>query len=156
MPNPPESAASRLEAALVVLSETLSSAELRQLIGADPDRSWERGDPIGRSGRAHQKYSGWSIRVGPSEEPAESHLASLLRRVRGLQANLARAAADARVNDISIWIWSQGRTFGLDLTSSRVREIADLGASLKIDVYDGARHTDPESQGNGHGSWVDS
>ena len=125
-----------LAAALVVLSETLSATELQSMIGLAPDDSWQSGDPIGRSGRARQRFSGWSIREGSGEEPVEAYVLAILDRVSPARENVATAAGDPRVHSVALWVWSEGRTFALDLPPTRVGDIAALGASLKIDVYD--------------------
>ena len=136
---PERIAASRhkIEARLTVLSDSLSASELQAMIGLTPDEAWHSGDPIGRSGRAFQRFSGWSIGEGPSEEPAESHISALLDRVATRKQQIASAAGDPRVQSVALWVWSQGRTFGLELSPSRLRDIAALGATLKIDIYDG-------------------
>jgi hypothetical protein len=124
-------------AALVVLSEKLSAGELRAMIGLDPERSWERGDPIGRSGRANQRFSGWSLEVGPGKETAEWQISLLLDRTHQVMDRIASAAQDPRVDSVALWVWSAGLRFGIELPPSLMTDIARLGATLKIDVYDG-------------------
>ena len=120
---------------IVVLSHELSAAELEAMIGLMPDRAWLRGDRIGRSGRAFQPFSGWSVGAEPSEEPAAAHISAVLDRVAEVRNNIAAAAADPRVHSVALWVWSHGPAFGLELPPSRLIEIAGLGATLKIDVY---------------------
>jgi hypothetical protein len=127
----------KISTSLTILSSQLSPEELQTLIGLAPDRSWHLGDPIGRSGRAFQPFSGWSIRDAPSEDLPASHLSGMLDRVASVKENIAIAARDPRVHSVALWLWSQGRTFGMDLPAARLAEIAAMGATLKIDVYDG-------------------
>ena len=126
-----------IQASLTVLSDTLSAADLQVMIGLAPDQSWERGDPIGRPGRAFRRFSGWSLRDAPSEEPPASHVSALLDRIAAAKENIATVAGDPRVHSVSLWVWSEGRDFGLDLPPTCLGDIAALGAALKIDVYDG-------------------
>lgn len=66
-----------------------------------------------------------------------SRISALLDRVASVKENIAIAAGDPRVLGVASRVWSQGRTFGLDLPLSRLRDIAALGATLRSNVYDG-------------------
>jgi len=123
-------------AALVILSRELSAGDLKSMIPLEPDQSWQRGDPIGGSGRASQPFAGWRVDVGPSEQTPEWQISSLLDRVHSVADQISTAARDPHVESVALWLWSAGLRFGIELPPSLMTDIARLGASLKIDVYD--------------------
>jgi len=123
-------------AALVILSKELSAGDLKSMIPIEPDHSWQRGDPIGGSGRAREPFAGWRIDVGPSAQTPEWQISSLLDRVHSVAERISSAARDPQVESVALWLWSAGLRFGIELPPSLLTDIAKLGASLKIDVYD--------------------
>ncbi len=124
-------------ASLVVLGDQISATELRELIGLEPDEEWNQGDSVGRTGRGRRPFTGWSIDAAGISLRPESAIADLLDRVAAVKENIATAAGDPRVRSVSLWVWSADRTFALELPPSHLGAIAGLGATLKIDVYDG-------------------
>jgi hypothetical protein len=124
------------DASLVILSEKLSAAELQAMIGLTPDRSWESGDPIGRSGHARQRFSGWRVDVAQSEQTAESQISALFDRIRAVEERIAAVASDPRVHSVALWVTAEGDRFALELAPSRLLDIARLGATLKVNAYD--------------------
>jgi hypothetical protein len=106
------------------------------MIGLEPDRSWERGDPIGRSGRAYQPFSGWQIGVGSNHGSPEQLVERVLARAEVVSEEIRRCASDPRVHSVALWLWSSGDTFALELTPRLLKRIEHLALSLKIDVYD--------------------
>ena len=123
-------------ASLVVLAEGISAAELRELIGLEPDRAWDRGDVVGRTGRGRRQHTGWSIdAAGPGLRP-EAAIADLLLRTRIVKEQFRMAIAAPRVLSVVLWVWPE-RECVVDLEPDRLMEIARLGASLAIDIYDG-------------------
>lgn len=133
---PNERANKNNAASLVILSDQLSGAQLVVAVGIQPDRSWDKGDPIGGSGRAFQRYSGWEINLGPSEDTAEGLVATLLARVTNVSARILRASLDPRIRSVSVWLWSEDPDFGVDLPADIVSTIGGMGASLKVKVID--------------------
>jgi hypothetical protein len=122
-------------ASLVVLADGMSAAELRGLIGLEPDRSWDRGDVVGSTGRGRRQHTGWCIdAAGPGLLP-EAAVAELLRRSRIVNEQFRMVIADPRVLSVVLWVWP-GRECVVDLEPDRLMEIARLGASLAIDIYD--------------------
>lgn len=138
----PDAGRPNTAAALVILSEKLSAEELKAAVGLEPDRSWQRGDPIGVSGRARQGFSGWRIDVEPGPQTPEWQISLLLNRIHQVTDRVATAARDPRVDSVSLWVWSAGLPFGLELPPSLMTDIARLGASLKIDAYGAERPGD--------------
>jgi len=61
---------------------------------------------------------------------------SLLDRVRDVAHRIRNLAGDPRVHAVSLWVWSEDCEFALELPPERLGEIANLGASLKVKVYD--------------------
>ncbi len=125
-----------LVASLVVLADGITAAELRGLIGLEPDISWDRGDVVGSTGRGRRQHTGWCIdAAGPGLHP-EAAIADLLDRVSIVNERIRAAAADPRVLSVVLWVWPVGRECVVDLKPARLMEIARLGASLVIDIYD--------------------
>lgn len=124
-----------LVASLVVLGDGIAAAELRRLIGLEPDVSWDRGDVVGSTGRGRRQHTGWCIdAAGPGLRP-EAAIAELLDRVSVVNERFRAAVADPRVLSVVLWVWP-GRECVVDLEPDRLMEIARLGASLAIDIYD--------------------
>ena len=123
------------DASLVILSEALSADEMEALIGLSPDRSVQRGDVTGASGRARSRFTVWRIGSGPSSQTPETQVFAVLDRVHDVADRIRSAANDPRIHSVALWVGSEDRTFALDLPADRVMEIARLGASLKIKVY---------------------
>lgn len=123
-------------AALVIHATEMSAPELRGLVGLEPDRSWDRGDPVGSTRRGRRPFTGWRIDVGPGDETPGFMVRSLLDRVRDVAHRIRNLAGDPRVHAVSLWVWSEDCEFALELPPERLGEIANLGASLKVKVYD--------------------
>lgn len=122
--------------ALVILSDGLSAAEIESMIGLAPDRSWGIGEPIGRSGRAKQPYSGWRIDVVGGERTPEARVSELLDRIRPVEERIGALGSDRRIHSVALWIGARGGRFAMELPLSRLSEIARLGATLKVNAYD--------------------
>jgi len=123
-------------ASLVILAERMSAAELRELIGLEPDRSWDRGDVVGRTGRGRRQHTGWCIDAAGIGLRPEAAIAELLDRVSIVNEQFRAATADLRVLSVILWVWPEGRECVVDLKPDHLMEIARLGASLVIDIYD--------------------
>lgn len=139
---------SRTAAALVILSETLTPAQLEALIGLQPDRRRPKGEPVA-GGRGRRRFTVWRIDEGDAPASAESQLAKILERIEGVADRVRRLGADPRIHSVSLWIWSGGEEFGLDLTPGQLEKVSRLSASLKIDVYDVGDGSGTETGGDG-------
>lgn len=126
----------RTSSALVILADGMSATELRALIGLVPDRSWEQGEPVGKTGRGRRPYAGWQIDAGQNDQTPESQVAALLTRVAEVSGRIRGATADPRIRSVALWIWSQDPEFAFHLPADLAMGIARLGAELKIKVYD--------------------
>jgi hypothetical protein len=104
------------------------------------------GDPVAR-GRGRRRFSVWSIQDSHGSAKVEARLARILERVSGVADRIGSIAADPRIHSVSLWVWSAGEEFGLELSKSQLQGIARLGASLKVDVYE--RGSESENGGNG-------
>ena len=119
-------------ASLLVLADRMSAAELRALIGLEPDRSWDQGDSVGRTGRGRRHSTGWCIDAAGIGLRPEVAVGDILDRVATVADRIRAAAADPRVRSVGLWVWPEGRV-AVDLPPAQLMEIANLGASLKID-----------------------
>jgi hypothetical protein len=123
-------------ASLVVLAEGMSAAELRELIGLEPDRSWDLGDSIGRTARGRRHSTGWCIDAAGVDMPPESAIADLLDRISIVEGRIRAAAADPRVRSVALWVWPGEHDSAVDLVPACLMKVARLDASLIIDMYD--------------------
>lgn len=123
-------------AALVISARGIPATDLNALVGLEPDRSWDEDEPVGSTGRGRRQFTGWRIDASRGDETADSRVRSLLHRVHDVAADIARVARDPRIHSVSLWVWSEDPEFALNLPADLVMEIARLGASLKIKVYD--------------------
>lgn len=122
-------------ASLVVLADRMSAADLRELIGLEPDRSWDQGDSVGRTGRGRRHSTGWSIDAAGMGLRPESAIGDILDRVATVADRIRAAAADPRVRSVALWVWPEDPEHGVDLSPARVMEISRLGAALRIDLH---------------------
>ncbi len=97
--------------ALVILADGMSAADLRDMIGLVPDRSWEQGEPVGKTGRGRRPYTGWRMDAGPNDQTSEAQVAALLGRVVHVSEHIRSAVADPRIRSVSLWIWSEDPDF---------------------------------------------
>lgn len=133
---------SRSLAVLVVLSATRSREALLDAIPLEPDRTWQKGTPRGRSAKALHRYSGLAFesRVAHEARP-ETHIDDLLARVETAQAAIRAFADDSRRADpdtvpVRFWIDVDTPRFelGIDVRADQLVAISGLGAALGVDV----------------------
>jgi hypothetical protein len=128
-------------ASLVMLSTSLSCAELIAAIPLEPDRSWEKGAPRGKHGSTH-RYSGisFSSRVDRAAEPGlqAQDLLDRLKPVASAVRAFAEQASEADPETTAVRFWVDYETTtderGIDLRNEQVRAIADLGAALGVNI----------------------
>lgn len=137
-------------ASFIILSAELTPADLQRFVGLQADRTWDLGDPTGPTGRGRQRYNGWRIDVVGDEVDAESGLLAILSRVREVADRIRKIAIDARVHSASIWVFSAGGHFGIDLKPEVLHDLANLGVTLRINAYglDDGRDTGGGDQDN--------
>ena len=121
------------QASLLITSETHTSAEVTRVLGLEPSRSWEKGDPMGkpRDGR-QQRYrdrSGWRISCAEGEPSSISGFMGLASALEGKEGLLA----DLRAHyEMSIW-WdgiTDSEQPGFHFTIEALRRIAELGCDV--------------------------
>jgi hypothetical protein len=127
-------AVARSYAHLTVLSETLSAAEMAQIIGIDPDESWERGEKRGGAAR----FGGISVASRlPREAAPGEHLSDLLSLLAPIADRVRELARDDRILGPRLWIFHHiaNQNPGLTLSAEQVSELAQLGTGLELDIY---------------------
>lgn len=146
----------RTRARLVVLSRTLSGAELGERLGTTGDQQWNAGDPVRPGSKSRQRFSGWALdsRIDRSQTAA-AHLDDLLARAMDV-ADQVSALRDAReIESSRVWLHLDAPEAGFALEPNVLRAIATLG-SLEVDIYGedasttigpGARVGDPDRDG---------
>ena len=92
------------QASLLITSETHTSAEVTRVLGIEPSRSWEVGDPRGkaRDGRPQRYHtrSGWQISASEGERGSVNGFMGLAAALEGKEHLLA----ELRQNyEMSIW-----------------------------------------------------
>ena len=89
---------SRARASLVVLSNTITSADIEEHLGLVGDRRWDVGEPVRPGSKARQRFAGWEItsRVDRSA-PASSHVQDLLGRAYPLADRISALAVAGQI-----------------------------------------------------------
>lgn len=129
-----------------VYSTSLTSKELGERVGIEPDESWNRGD---RSGRRERERSRVLYDSGPSRKaPANDQISSLLARLAPAAQRIAALASDrngeARLS-VGYFVnapqWQEGdggtvlRGLGVFLSSAQVALLQGMGASFDVDIF---------------------
>lgn len=110
--------------------------EATRLIGREPSRTWRMGEVrVPHSPLVYQS-SGWRLEVGPVRGwSAEGPLSELLIDVWALADRIALVVKTFGLrSELSCSIYASGRFPAVSLDSTAVRQLADLGASLDIDI----------------------
>lgn len=123
-----------LVASLVILADQMSAADVHELIGLKPDRAWNQGDRVGKTGRGRRPFTGWRIDAGGSDPREGSAIVDLLDRVSEVAERIRKASADYRIRSVAMWVWPDSHDPGIDLGPDQLAQIVRLGASLQIDL----------------------
>ena len=120
---------------LVIGSTEHTPEQLDSIVGMRCDEYHLKGSPILQSGRTH-KENYWEVYSGlPRDASFQEHLTALLARVSPFAENIRSLSGSARV-ELSCVLYlreAQGPDSWFD--SSAVKAIADLGASIDLDIY---------------------
>jgi hypothetical protein len=124
----------RVQASLVVLSESLDAPTITRRIGTFPDESWKIGDA--GPGGASQRHNGWSVAVSSETGALSECLDELLDRVRPHGRHIAALVSDG-VAHARLWLYLAGESKNQSITleSRQLHDIMTMGAALTFDVY---------------------
>ena len=124
----------RVQASLVILSESLDAPTITRRIGTIPDESWHIGDP--GPGGASQRHNGWSVAVSSETGALSECLDELLDRVRPHGRHIAALVRDNFAH-ARLWLYLAGesRNQSITLESRQLQDVATMGAALSFDVY---------------------
>jgi hypothetical protein len=126
-------------ASLTIHSQSVPAAEITRLLGVDPDRTWRRGDRMGRSASSQHRYltHGWTVSSGIGEEASVNrHLAALMDRLAPAADELPTLLREQGVN-AKLWLVEHIENWnpGLSLSPSELAAVAHLGVELAVDIY---------------------
>jgi uncharacterized protein DUF4279 len=144
-------ARTRSRASLIVLSADLSPSEITELIGIPPDEAHTKGAPQTPQSSYGWKYHSWQVHSRSHEmTPPEDHLASLLERVEPFAERIAALARSGQVEPLRVWISHHIENYnpGLSIDPGLLARVAQLGASLDLDIY-AEEFDDDEANGAG-------
>ncbi len=128
-------AITRTRASLVINHGTLSAQHVTAVLGIEPTRSFERGDPIAAG--LTREHSGWTLEGPPPDDgdDLEARLLHLVGLVRGNVGALNELSSEGY--DMTWWCYiseadGQG---GVSLSRATLRELADLPIDVNCDIY---------------------
>ena len=131
---------------LAVYSTSLSSEELTERVGIEPDESWNRGDQIAKRTRKRSRVlydSGL-----PREARADDQISALLARLAPAAPRIAAIAGDPTGEArLSVGYFINGpqwqgrgdrrvlRGLGVFLNSAQIELLHEMGAHFDVDIY---------------------
>ena len=121
--------------ALRVSSKTTSVTEIQAKIGAEPSRVFRPSDPVSKANPTPRGVSLALFESGaPPDAPLDEHIARVLqisrRQTDGIDA--LRATCDI---DVFCMYASESGQGSCELSPTLLRELANLGVPLVIDLY---------------------
>ena len=128
---------------LAVYSTSLSSEELAERVGIEPDTSWNRGDRL-TARRTHRRSCVQYQSGLPPEERADEQISELLGRLAPAAPRIAAIAGDPtggaqlRVGYFINGPQFQGRVLrglGVWLNSAQVELLHEMGAGFDVDIF---------------------
>jgi hypothetical protein len=121
-------------ASLVVLNSSVTSEDIVKCIGQAPSAMWEKGDRVQRS-VITRKSDGWKIdSTLPRDRPLSEHANEILNCVYPNLCFLKQDGVGRILLSAAIYIYSFDRP-PLAVDAEAIRKLAELGASLDIDLY---------------------
>jgi hypothetical protein len=128
----------RSAANLTILSDTLSSRELAQMVELTPDEAWEKGDRQSHQVRRMQPHNGiaYESRL-PESSPSGEHLAAVLARLGPYATEIASIAVHESVLDVTVWVVEHTESDMTDivLRPEAMRAASAMGASVVASSY---------------------
>jgi|ERR1051325_3506247 hypothetical protein len=120
----------------VIVSLTITTdrdpSEVSDLVGLQPSKTWRAGDLIGSTARRYQQ-GGWQL-SSPSFADVEPAVDQLLSAIAVRTDELRGIAREAQLQ-IGIVVYANAFVPAILLRADQVKTIADLGASIDVDLY---------------------
>jgi hypothetical protein len=118
---------------LKIISDTLTPDKISSQTGLQCDRSWRIGDLRHRTA-IRERNSGWILGSGlPKADCIDDHLDAIWS-ILGPVKDKIRQLSETETVELSVVIYSSSSP-ELYFESSRINRLAQLGASLDIDLY---------------------
>ena len=134
---------------LAVYSTSLSSEELTERVGIQPDRSWNRGDRL-TARRTHTRSCVQYDSGLPREARADEQISALLARLAPAAPRIAAIAGDPTCEaQIRVGYFINGpqwqgrgdqrvlRGLGVFLNSAQIELLHEMGAGFEVDIFVG-------------------
>lgn len=121
---------------LMVLGFEESFDEISRILALQPDETWKEGQTVTAQATNVHHENGWMIRspVDPTQSSADEAVQALIDRLPDRGA-FSRLPATSEVQ-LTITLFSyEDRPF-LWLSKTTLSRVAEIGASLDVDVYD--------------------
>lgn len=101
----------------------------------EPSRYWNTGDKVVRGGRELQRrFSRWTAESGlPETEPLETHIVSLLGKLRPVTGLLKQLPANCKQSVVCVTFSVQSSGFSLE--PAILKQLTQLNVSLEYDFY---------------------
>jgi len=104
-----------------------------------PTKKWLAGDSVGRSSRRYE-HNGWSIAT-PKRSEVEDAVEELLSTLEEHWGELLEATSEQEV-ELSIVVYARSFVPGIHIRAAQLRRLAELNASIDVDLYDLTREND--------------
>ena len=121
---------------LLITDFSCDPTEISKLLNIEPSRTWLKGDPIGQKGFRKYKENGLIMEF--KQQKAGETPSQLLDRLLTVVAPNTDKFKDlpaGTVVEISTIIYLYDSTFGLNLSSDQIKALANLNASIDVDLY---------------------
>lgn len=129
----------RTSVRLTLLSASLSSAQITDRLGIQPDRTWTKGQRRSRRSQIDHKFHGWQVESrAPEGASIADHLDNLLDRLQGhVRAIKAIASDPVAVTSARCWIGHHVENWnpGLEISSRQLGKLSRMGVALAVDIY---------------------
>lgn len=125
----------RAVAALVLLSDRVSGADISAFLGRHGDREGVAGEPVRPGGKGRYKSAGWSVNSRLDRgASANDHIEDPLAIVTPLSGTITALVADGTLASSRVWLHLDTPDRGFYLDPTTLPAIAALG-SFEVDIY---------------------
>jgi len=124
---------------LAIDSVELTAAEISKALGIFPDKEWNTGDAIGRTGRVRDENTWYIEETLTSDQCEESANANLIPRVTEMFSNRVRPFLDriatlgSSVECYTVLSFLAHEAPGIELSHSFLEVLAGIGGTFQID-----------------------
>jgi hypothetical protein len=131
----------RHEVSLIIRGDDQSIADLQRLgIG----RAWRVGEPLQSSPRLRHKVGGWEVSSDIDLSDAlDGHVGAILDAIGPFWTAAVDASTHGAVTlSIALYVTSGPTLVGSAIAKDQLAKLAELGASIDLDVFNFAPHRD--------------